>query len=72
MIKPSGFFNTPDTWEDLEKWILQHSRDQHVSLLTSAHMARNYTIKQIQEDDKVNRVSLKDWSLNSTKESDNG
>ena len=47
VLKLSGLFNTPDTWEDLEKWILQHSRDQHVSLLTSAHMARNYTIKQV-------------------------
>jgi hypothetical protein len=50
VLKLSGLFNTPDTWEDLEKWILQHSRDQHVSLLTSAHMARNYTIKQLQEE----------------------
>jgi hypothetical protein len=50
VLKLSGLFNTPDTWEDLEKWILQHSRDQHVSLLTSAHMARNYTIKQVQDE----------------------
>ena len=51
MIKLSGLFNTPDTWEDLEKWILQHSRDQHVSLLTSAHMARNITITQMQKEE---------------------
>ena len=51
MIKMSGLFSTPDTWEDLEKWILQHSRDQHVSLLTSAYMARNYIIKEMQESD---------------------
>lgn len=59
MIKKSGLFNTPETWEYLENWILSHSRESHVSLFTAAHMARNYTIDECNKE-KDNAVSDSD------------
>ena len=47
-----GLFATPESWEDLENWILRHSKDQRVSLYTAAHMARNYTIDEYESQQK--------------------
>ena len=49
-MKKHGLFATPESWEDLEHWILRHNKDQRVSLFTAAHMARNYTIDEANKE----------------------
>ena len=53
-MQKNGLFHTPDSWDDLEKWIMRHNTDSRVSLFTAAHMARNITIDQLSTKESTN------------------
>lgn len=45
MIKSINLFNTPESWEELMKWIHAHSIEDRAHLTTAAAMAWNLAAK---------------------------
>ena len=49
-IKKCDMFATPETLQDLQKWIDKHPADQRIHLTTAAYMMWNYLAKELCPD----------------------
>lgn len=47
VIKPHALFHTPETLEELQRWIDQHPADQRAHLTTAAFMMWNFLAKEL-------------------------
>lgn len=56
MIQKEPMFNTPESWEDLLKWVQLHNPSDQIHILTGAMMAWNLACDYIQKE-KDNAIS---------------
>lgn len=45
VIKPNNFFHTPESWDEVERWIDAHPKEARVILYTAAVMTWNLAAK---------------------------
>ena len=50
VIKPHNFFHTPESWDEVERWINRHSPDERIHLLTAAMMTWNLATKTVNKE----------------------
>lgn len=50
MIKEMGIFHTPETWDELMKWVHSHSAEDRAHLVTAIGMAWNLACKEANDD----------------------
>ena len=50
MIKPIGIIHTPQSWDEIMKWIHAHSTEDRAHLVTAAGMAWNLASKAQKEN----------------------
>lgn len=48
-LKPLGLFNTPDSWQVIEDWIMRHAPEDRIHLWTAAGMAWNLAAELTKE-----------------------
>ena len=50
VIKPHNFFHTPESWDEVERWIELHPKEDRIHLLTAAMMTWNLAVKTVNEE----------------------
>ena len=50
VIKPHNMFHTPESWDEVERWINRHSPDERIHLLTAAMMTWNLAAKTVNKE----------------------
>jgi hypothetical protein len=50
VIKPNNFFHTPESWDEVERWIEAHPKEARVILYTAALMAWNLAAKTVNKE----------------------
>jgi len=45
VLKPHNFFHTPESWDEVERWIEQHPQEDRIHLYTAAIMTWNLAAK---------------------------
>ncbi len=49
-MKKQGMFHTPESWEDLLRWIQLHPKSDQVHILTAAMMSWNLACETVKKE----------------------